>query len=475
MRKIKLLRYFRVGTRRLATALCVALVLAAHSALATPPQRTAFVGVNVLAMDEPGVRRNWTVVVEDGRIEAMGPAASSPVPAGARRVEGRGAWLMPGLAEMHAHVPGSTQEQWARDVLFLYVANGITTARGMLGEPWHLVLREAIASHEVLGPRLYTSGPSLNGNTVDSPEDAAHKVRAQHDAGYDFIKTHGGLTEAEFTAMASTARRLGMPFAGHVSGRVGVIGVLGAGQATIDHLDQYMEALVPAGTEPPAESGFFGMALVDQADPGAIPRLAQATAAAGTWNVPTQTMIEHFLLPATPEALAATPGLDYVPVPVRERWSSRRRNIQSQPWYDAARAIRYIELRRRLIAALDKAGAGLLLGSDAPQVYNVPGFSIHGELRALVSAGVTPRRALAAGTVNPARFFGAADEFGAIRVGLDADIVLVSGNPLEDLAVLERPLGVMVRGHWLDRAALDQGLAEIAARYAVPDDAGTRR
>jgi imidazolonepropionase-like amidohydrolase len=142
-----------------------------------------------------------------------------------------------------------------------------------------------------------------------------------------------------------------------------------------------------------------------------------------------------------------------------------KRNVTSAPDYDADRARALVSVRRELIKALHDAGAGLLLGSDAPQIFNVPGFSLHRELVAIVAAGLTPYEALRTGTANPAVFFDETDEFGTIREGLAADLILVAANPLEDVAALARPDGVMVRGRWLDRAALDAGLAEIAARY----------
>ena len=123
-----------------------------------------------------------------------------------------------------------------------------------------------------------------------------------------------------------------------------------------------------------------------------------------------------------------------------------------------------MRLRRSLIKALHDAGVTILLGSDAPQIFNVPGFSIHDELASYVAAGLTPYQALVAGTRHPARFFGAADRFGTLQVGLAADLILVRANPLEGLATLRRPTGVMVRGVWLDRAELDRRLEEIAAR-----------
>jgi imidazolonepropionase-like amidohydrolase len=426
---------------------------------------TVFQNVAVIPMDSERVLEGQTVVVRGERIESIGPSAGAEVPAGARVVDGRGRYLMPGLAEMHAHVPGGNDSRYVEEVLFLYVANGVTTARGMLGEPAHLELRERIARHDVLGPRLYTSGPSLNAQRVDSPETAARMVREQAAAGYDFIKVHPGPTRAEYDAAVEAAAANGIALAGHVPADVGLRRALEVGQTTIDHLDGYVEALVPESRRSGA-GGFFGLNLADTVDRSLIPELVAATVAAGVWNVPTQTLIEHVPAPTpTLEELVARPEMAYVAPQTREQWANAKRQVTGAPDYDADRARALVAIRRELIKALHDAGAGLLLGSDAPQIFNVPGFSLHRELVAIVAAGLTPYEAIRTGTATPAVFFEAEDELGTLRPGLAADMILVDGNPLDDVGTLARPEGVMVRGRWLDRAALDAGLAEIAARH----------
>jgi hypothetical protein len=245
---------------------------------------------------------------------------------------------------------------------------------------------------------------------------------------------------------------------------VGVQRAIEAKQATIDHLDGYVEALVPA--ERRTQGGFFGLNLASYADRSRIPALVSATVAAGVWNVPTQTLIENWPTPSpTVDELLARPEMAYVSPETRAQWGNSKRQMLSAPGYDGARVLALVSLRRDIIKALHEAGAGLLLGSDAPQVFNVPRFSLHRELEAIVASGLTPFEALRHGTANPAVFFDATDEFGTIRAGLEADLVLAAGNPLDDVAALARPEGVMVRGRWLDRAELDRGLAEIGARY----------
>lgn len=451
--------------KRLST---VAAAFAAGMSLVTHAQDVVvFDDVNVVPMDEERVLEARTVIVRDGRIESIVESGEAEIPADALVIDAGGRYLVPGLAEMHAHVPPTSDRRYLEEVLFLYVANGVTTARGMLGEPGHLELRERIARHEVLGPRLYTSGPSLSGQSVESPEQAARIVREQAATGYDFVKLHPGLTRAEFDAAVDAAREAGIELAGHVSDDVGVARALEARQATIDHLDGYVQYLVPEPERGAAPAGFFGIGLADRVDVERIPDAAAATRDARVYVVPTQTLLEHWAAPSpTADELMARPEMAYVSPQTRQQWLQSKRQITQSPGYSEERARRLIEVRRMLVKALhDTDPSLLLLGSDAPQVFNVPGFSLLHELESIVAAGLTPYEALRTGTVHPAEFFGAEDEFGRIAPGLAADLVLVDRNPLEDVSAMREPAGVMVRGRWLDRDALDARLAEIAERY----------
>src|SRR5688572_12285774 len=207
---------------------------------------TAFIGVNVLPMDKEHVLADQTVVVTDGKITSIAPAAAAQVPAGAVRVDGTGKYLLPGLGELHAHIPGGkAPEADIERTLFLYIANGVTTIRGMLGDPRHLVYRERVAKGEVLGPRIYTSGPSFNGNSVKTPDAAVAMVTDQQKVGYDLLKIHPGVSRDAFDVMAARADELRIPFAGHVPEAVGLMRALDAKYQSIDHLDGYVEALTP--------------------------------------------------------------------------------------------------------------------------------------------------------------------------------------------------------------------------------------
>ncbi|HEY8535573.1 MAG TPA: hypothetical protein VIL25_03955, partial [Vicinamibacterales bacterium] len=200
--------------RTLASAIAV-LLLSLGAFLPAQESSLAFVGVNVVPMDRETVLSDHTVVIRGDRIVEIGPSATTKAPAGATVVEARGKYLMPGLAELHGHLMGDNDALNER-VLLLNVSRGITTIRGMLGHPSHLKLRERVRRGELIGPTIYTSGPSLSGNTVKDEESARRLVREQKAAGYDFLKIHPGMLRGPFDALAATADEVGIRFAGHV-------------------------------------------------------------------------------------------------------------------------------------------------------------------------------------------------------------------------------------------------------------------
>lgn len=445
------------------TAIAIAGVIVLSGAAAPAlADTTAFLNVNVISMHDAEVQYNQSVVVEDGRISVLGPVDTTPLPTNIEVVDGTDRFLMPGLAEMHAHVPGTSSPELKR-TLTLFAANGVTLIRGMLGQPAHLKLRDALAKDEEFGPRLYTSGPSMNGNSVSGPADGARKVRAQFESGYDLIKIHPGLNADEFAAIADTANELGIPFAGHVPAAVGLSDALASGISTIDHLDGYLAALMPADSDASGGyGGFFDVLLAGQLSDARISELAAATAAAGTWNVPTESLFEHRVSEVTVAELSSRPEMRYMPEATVQQWVRAKQSIENDRDFDPEDARRAIRLRRLLIKALHDAGAGLLLGSDAPQVFNVPGFAIHHELAYLVASGLTPYEALSTGTTAVAEYLGS--NTGTVAVGKDADLVLLDADPLDDISNTRRIHGVMLRGTWYSATELNDRLEPYRSR-----------
>lgn len=425
------------------------------------PAPVAFEGVNVIPMTGEGVIEGQTVVVIGRRIRDIGPAGEVAVPEDATRVDGRGRYLIPGLSEMHAHIPSPQAGDDAIDrTLVLFLANGITTIRGMLGNPYHLELRGQVAHGQRLGPQIFTSGPSLNGNSVPDEATAWRMVTEQGAAGYDLLKIHPGVGRDAYDAIAATARAEGIPFAGHVPADVGLFHALESGQVTIEHIDGYMQAILAEGQEPAGPPAFFGYNLVPQVDESKIPAVVEATRAAGAWVTPTQILIENIFLGDLAET-ARRPEMRFVPDSVVAGWVEGIGNARREWNYEPAQARRYVGIRRHLIRELHAAGVGILLGADAPQIFNVPGFATLRELVTLVEAGLTPYEALEAGTKAPAEYLEVPESFGTIGPGRRADLVLLDANPLEDIENVWRIAGVMTGGRWLPRDEIDGHLAEL--------------
>ncbi|GHE56395.1 amidohydrolase family protein [Roseivirga thermotolerans] len=431
-----------------------------------PEADFAFTNVNIVDVEGGQILANQTVFIKDGKISLIVPSNEARLANTQTVRPGEGGYLMPGLAEMHAHIPGNQNMRLLEETLFLYLSNGITTIRGMLGQPYHLELKEKVATGEILGPRIYTSGPSLNGNSVTSVQQAEQMVRDQKKAGYDFMKLHPGLTLENFNAIVKTAKEVNMPFAGHVSIDVGIRNTLKAQYASIDHVDGYIEGLVPSSIRVnPNANGFFGLNFTKIADENLLDELVQLTVENEVWIVPTQAMMERWVGPEAPETLAQETEMKYMSPSTVDNWVRTKKQIIESPAYDAEQALQFNTLRRKIIQKLHAAGVGILLGSDAPQVFNVPGFSIQLELDAMVRSGMSPLEAIRAGTLNPALFFKAPHEFGAIKEGASADLILVRKNPLDNIAHLQDRAGVMVRGKWLSRQEIDNRLKEIAKNY----------
>jgi imidazolonepropionase-like amidohydrolase len=276
-------------------------------------------------------------------------------------------------------------------------------------------------------------------------------VTAQKEAGYDLLKIHPGVPLDAFNAMAKRADELKIPFAGHVPAAVGLQRALEARYRSIDHLDGYVEALVTN----PGESQTFGVNLVNQVDESKIPALVKATRAAGTWQVPTEVLLVNWLNDESPETMAQWPEMKHMPAATVANWVKQKQGFTAK--FSAADRQKLLALRRKLIKALHDGGVPFALGSDAPQTWNVPGFSVHRELQAIVAAGLTPYQALRTGTANVGTYFGT--DVGTIAAGKRADLLLLDANPLQNITNSSKIAGVMVNGRWLSRDEIDKRLA----------------
>lgn len=424
---------------------------AANRAGESAPRRgvVAFVDVTLVPMDSERILPRQTVIVRGDRIEEIGPVDRVNVPEGVERIDGRGKFLMPGLAEMHGHFPpGGSAREFIENVAFLYVANGVTTVRSMLGAPGHLEFREQARRGEFVSPTLYMAGPSFSGQSVPSPQAAIERVRTQKNEGWDLLKVHPGLKREVYDAMAATAKEVGIEFSGHVPAAVGLVHAIRRGQRTIDHLDGYIEYLEA------------DRAAIDRAKLADVVKLTRET---NTWVVPTMVLWETIIGAANAEERASFPELRYMPRAMVESWTANYRRRLSAKNFDAARADRIAANRKVLLKALADGGVNILFGTDAPQQFSVPGFSIHRELAAMKAAGMANFAILRSATKNVGDYYKGVDEFGTIAIGQRADIIVIDANPLDDLGNLAKRVGVMVRGRWIPDTEIKTRLETIAA------------
>jgi imidazolonepropionase-like amidohydrolase len=412
------------------------------SASQTNDSAIVFRNVLIVPMDSERVLPNQTVVVKKGKIIAIDDVKKVTIPSDAVVIDGSGKYLLPGLADMHVHTDPSDFP--------LFLANGITTVREMNGSPDHLKWRAQLASGELLGPRLFVASTMIAGEKqryrhvlVTSPDQAAKVVREFAEQKYDFIKVYDGLSRAAYDQIVETARAEKIPVVGHIPSAVGLEHVLESGQKSIEHTEQIEYAA--AGFESPLSS--------QQSD-----AVATQIARANAWITPTLASQEVLCRQGTAwfDSLFDRPEMKFVDSSTLAWWSSMKREPGSAHSGKPDMGSRFFSSQMNLVKSLNGRHALILAGTDTPNALLVPGFSLYDELRNLHETGLTAFEVLQTATTNPAKFLGLLEESGTVETGKRADLVLVDGNPLQDLATLRAPVGVMLRGIWLPRSQLNE-------------------
>jgi hypothetical protein len=403
----------------------------------------AFTDVNLVPMDRERILTHQTVVVRGGRIAEIGDAATIRVPSSALRVDGQGRYLTPALVDMHVHLKSPHE-------LPLFLVNGVTTVYNLNGRPAHVAWRDRIRRGELIGPTIYSCGPTIR--LAERAEEARRIVEEQSKAGYDSIKIYVRISNEAYPVLVDTARRHNMLVVGHIPRGPGLEGVLKAHQA-IAHAEEYIYS-------------FFHDNIDDESR---IPEAASATRTADVPVILTLVAYDHILRQAEDlPAFLKRPEIQYLAPWTRQTWGPGVNDYRLR--FGTAEKQEYLRkslaFQKVLIKALHKAGVHILVGTDSMNPGVVPGYSVHEELHNLVELGFTPFEAIQAATIYPAQFFKDPPEFGAVAVGKRADLLLVDGDPLRDVTVLARPLGVMAAGRWLTSDQLSAMRNGVAAAYA---------
>jgi imidazolonepropionase-like amidohydrolase len=416
-----------------------------------------------------------TVLIADGRITAIGEPDAIIIPPAAVRVDGRGRYLMPGLVDIHVHLFNNASRRPPNEWAFpLFVANGVTGIREMRTEPAQMATVESwrtkAARGQLVAPRVLAAGVAVNGETVDA---ARRQVREAKAAGADFLKVFSEVREPQWRAILADACALGMPVCGHIPAEVGLLEAATAGQRSNEHLTQVYEACTPREKEwLDARKRVKDAELVklretqerevlESFDQSVCDRTAAALAKTAQVQVPTL-VLYYFEARGAPANFRDDPRRRYLRVDEQARWE--RIFKEEYPIAGDKLAARRWEVSRQIVKTLHAAGVRILAGTDAPMPQVYPGFSLHKELELLVEAGLSPADALRAATIWPAEFLGLSENSGSIAVGKRADLLLLDGNPLDDISQTQHIRAVVLDGRLLQRADLDRLLKSVEGK-----------
>jgi imidazolonepropionase-like amidohydrolase len=450
----------------------------------------ALTHVTVIDTRDGSYESDMTVVIENARIVSVDKSPGMRLADDVQPIDARGKYLIPGLWDMHVHMFPDLQRS-----LPLFIANGITGVRDMGGIRQYFD-RYMQAQREAQGlggapvvPRIVAAGEIIDGSppyndamlSVDTVEDARAAVRSVRQNGADFIKVYTYLGRAAYFAIAEEVRHQGLPFVGHIPYAVSAGEASDSGQKSIEHADGI---LLAASTEEsqirdeilknvPVMRGNklqeFELYYI-QANFLPIRSYSEYKAAAlferfvrnGTWVCPTLFVHRVIVFPEEEKHVTADLAARYVPAFTQEAWMNYMREVAWNP-REAHDVVEVYHTMLKLVGDLNRAGVGLLAGTDLGAPYILPGFSLHRELELLVAAGLTPLQALQTATLNPARFLGKEADLGTIEKGKLADLVLLGADPLEDIRNTKKIDAVVANGAYLTKDQLQGMLAEVAA------------
>jgi imidazolonepropionase-like amidohydrolase len=448
------------------------------AAFAAGPDAVVLNHATVIDVGSGAMQSDQAVVIESGRIAAVGPSAKVHVPKGAQVVDASGKFLIPGLWDMHTHtIFGDWLPKDEHIILPLFVANGVTGVRDMGGDLEELkVWRAEIAAGKLLGPRMVISGPMLDGPVprfpssapVKNADDGKRVVDELQKSGADFIKIQSLIPRDGYFAAADEAKKLGITFVGHVPDAVRASEASNAGQKSIEHLTGVFEACSPLEDEfmkGPKGPGRF----VETYDPARAKAIIALFAKNQTWQVPTLVW-EHGQWLIDESDFAKDPLTKYAPAAWKNRtWPMFTKDILKDMDTDPLPVReRFTQMELEIVNQMHKAGVPFLAGTDtAAGVHVFPGYSLHEELGYFVKAGFTPLEALQTATRNPAIFFGKTSDFGSVEPGKVADLVLLDANPLDDIHNTQKIRAVVLAGKYLSREQLDSMLRGVEAAAAA--------
>jgi imidazolonepropionase-like amidohydrolase len=423
-----------------------------------------------------------TIVISGHRISSISGAAKPSLPQAARVIDASGKFLIPGLWDMHAHFSDA-------EYLPLYLVNGVTGLRIMFGDSTAHESRKQIEAGTLVGPRMVIGSRIIDGPTpflpyfisVQTPDEARKAVDAEKQAGADFIKVYSFLPRDLYFAIVSESKKLGLPFTGHTPMSVSVEEASDAGQKSIEHLAgidgscssraedfhlrsrQDLVEMIAAGKSSLAGGSHLaamGVSILDSYSPQRCAAVGAHLKSNGTWVCPTLVIFRTMALVGDP-SLSNDPNVRYLPRSIRVSWEPENNYLFKIAALNPTYAKRQFEHDMVTVFALKQAGVGIIAGTDTPSPFVAPGFSLADELELYVKAGLSPQEAIRTATYNPALFLGREKDLGTIEPGKLADMVLLDGNPLDDIRNVRKISALVYDGAYYDRGALDAMLRKV--------------
>lgn len=435
-------------------ALSLALAIAEPIRAQAAPDVVAITNVTVIDVTSGPPRSNVTVLIAGDRITAVSAAASVRVPAAAVRIDGRGRFVIPGLWDAHAHLGAG-----GREALLHFVRFGVTSVRDLGGRlDSVLVWRRDIERGALIGPRVKVAGPIVENAAwlrrvgslpipgmaslaaerfgIETPDDAVRVVDSMARLNVDLLKLRNAPRAETFEALLTAARSRGLPTAGHQpSSAIGLGGAFRAGLRSIEHIE--------------------GLGALETMRPAERDSLVILAARVETWITPTliasfQRFRPDSVTTALVDGTDTSPHRELVSGSLRTFWAEQHALKQFDAPLDSYRQMVTTGLAG--MRRLTSGGVKLLAGTDFATIGSYPGPTLHDELALMVdSLGLTPSQALAAATIEPARYFGIADRLGTVEVGKLADLVVLDGNPIGDIRQTQRIHAVIARGRVVAR------------------------
>jgi len=443
---------------------------------------TAFKHVHLVPMTEEKIIGNQTVVVKGGRIRQIGPVDEIEIPPKARVIDGQGAYLMPGLADMHVHL----RADWPLSQLDMYLANGVTTIRDLDGREFMLQWRDEVRAGRRSGPAIYAAAPIIYGYEKNAPD-----LVAERESGYDCIKLYSYFSNEDYQKALQIAKKHKLYTVGHIPFAVGLDGIISAGMDEIAHVEELSFELIDfdrtRNLTPQRWLPYVIQTAIQQNNISAgfdikdirenqkrrisilINKLKTANIPVCTTLVVDAVIVQKLFEPGT---FLARPQNAYLPPAYQQAFRQGREKHQIQFKEIRELAPFKHDLDKALLGELHRAGVPIVLGTDAGSggMGIVPGFSLHDELGILLEIGFSPYEAIATATVSAAAVAAAMtgrNDFGTIEVGKRADFILVDKNPLEDIARIRNNRGVMAGGEWYEAAYL-QAIVSPARVPGIP-------